>query len=70
MHDLISLTAEKVRNVVQRMESITLSNLESTVDASFNLFFLAIDRLTTDHKITIKRGGRDYLVSIQKDHFV
>jgi len=53
MIDLISLTARKVQDVVEEKGSVTLSHLETEVDASYNLIFLAIDQLVLDKKILI-----------------
>ncbi len=62
MHDLLSITVEKVQNVVQERGSISLSHLESTVNVSYNLLFLAIDRLSAERKIQIRRKDRDYII--------
>lgn len=63
MRDPLTLTAEKVGNIVQQRGSITLSDLESEIDTSYNLIFLAIDRMVSERSIQIKRCGRDYILS-------
>jgi hypothetical protein len=63
MRDPLTLTAEKVGNIVQQRGSITLSELESEIDTSYNLIFLAIDRMVSERSIQIKRCGRDYILS-------
>ena len=63
MIDLISLTARKVQDVVEEKGSVTLSHLETEVDASYNLIFLAIDQLVLDKKILIIKEKWDYVIS-------
>ena len=62
MQDLLSITVEKVQDVVQKKGSITLSHLESTINVSYNLLFLAIDRLSAERKIQIRRKDMDYII--------
>jgi len=62
MNDLLSITAEKIHDVLQKKGSIPLSHLESTINVSFNLLFLAIDRLSTERKIWIRRTDMDYII--------
>lgn len=63
MHNQLLGTAEKVQNIVQKQGSVTLSQLESMLDASFNLIFLAIDRLATENRIRVRKGEWDYIIS-------
>jgi hypothetical protein len=63
MNNLLSVTVEKIQNVVQQKGSVTLSQLETTLDTSFNLIFLALDELSRENKIHIKRRERDYVLS-------
>lgn len=64
MHNLLTVTVDRVQNVVQQNGSVTLSQLETILDTSFNLIFLAIDKLSRENKIHIKRGGRDYVLKL------
>lgn len=57
------LTAERVQDIVEKQGSITLSHLEHTLDASFNLLFLALDRLAAEQKIRVRKGEWDYIIS-------
>ena len=66
MHNLLSVTVDRVQDVVQQNGSVTLSELESILDTSFNLIFLAIDKLSRENKIQIKRGGKDYVLSLSE----
>lgn len=63
MHNLLSVTVDRVQDVVQQSGSITLSELETILDKSFNLVLLAIDKLSQENKIHMKRGGQDYVLS-------
>ena len=63
MHNLLSVTADRVQNVIQQNGSVTLSQLEAILDTSFNLIFLAIDKLSQENKIQVEKGGQDYVLS-------
>ena len=63
MTDLISLTARKVQDIVEEKGSVPLSNIETMVDSSYNLIFLAIDKLVADKKIRLIKGELDYTLS-------
>ncbi len=65
MIDLIAVTTERVHGIVQKQGSVSLSHLETTLNTSFNLLFLAIDRLVIDGKISIRKGEWDYIISSQ-----
>jgi len=62
MRDLMSITVEKVQDAVRKRGSIPLSHLESVINVSYNLLFLAIDRLSAERKIQIRRKDRDYII--------
>ena len=64
INNLLSRTKEEVHNIVYRTGSITLANLECAIDTSFNLLFLAIEKLISENKIKIRRGKGDYIISI------
>ena len=63
MTDLISLTARKVQEIVEEKGSVSLFHLEAMVDASYNLIFLAIDKLVADKKIRLIKGDLGYTLS-------
>ena len=63
MTDLISLTARKVQDIVEDKGSVSLSHLETMVDASYNMIFLAIDHLVADKKIRLIKKESDYILS-------
>ena len=64
MYDLIDLTASKIDCVVKQQRSISLSNLEYTIDASYNMIFLAVERLVARGKLRIKKSEGDYIISL------
>lgn len=43
MQKILSETADRIQYVVQKNGSVTLAQLETILDTSFNLIFLAID---------------------------
>lgn len=59
----IDLVSQRIQEIVEGKNDITFAELEQSVDASFNMVFLAIDRLVADHIISLKRGQRDYIIS-------
>ncbi len=64
MYDLIDLTASRIDNVVKQQGSISLSSLEYSIDASYNLIFLAVERLVATGKLRLKKGEGDYIISL------
>jgi len=63
MQNILSVTVDRIQNVVQQNGSVTLSQLEAILDTSFNLIFLAIDKLSQENKIQVEKGGQDYVLS-------
>ena len=63
MQNILSVTVDRIQNVVQQNGSVTLSQLEAILDTSFNLIFLAIDKLSQENKIHVEKGGQDYALS-------
>lgn len=63
MNETLLLTAGRVQDIVQKQGSVTLSHLEETLSASFNLLFLALDRLASENKISLRKGEWDYIIS-------
>ncbi len=64
MYDLIDLTASRIDSLVKQRGSITLSNLEYAIDASYNVIFLAVERLVAKGDLRINKNEGDYLISI------
>ncbi len=64
MTDLVSQTARKVQDIVEEKGSVSLFHIETMVDSSYNLIFLAIDRLVADKKIRLLKGKTDYTLAV------
>ncbi len=62
MYDLIDLTASRIDNVVRQHGSMKLSNLEYAIDASYNLIFLAVERLVAKGKLRLEKSEGEYIV--------
>lgn len=62
MQDQLSMTVEKIQDVLLQNGSISFTNLEALVDVSYNLLFLSIDRLSSEHKIGIRKNESDYII--------
>lgn len=70
MYDLIDLTASRIDTVVQQQGSISLSNLEYAIDASYNLIFLAVERLVAKGKLRLKKSEGGYIISLSSEQRV
>ena len=64
MYDLIDLTASRIDTVVQQQGTVSLSSLEYAIDASYNLIFLAVERLVARGKLRIRKIEGEYIVSL------
>jgi len=63
MKEPISRVSEQILELIEKRGSITLFELEQTLDVSYNLIFLAIDNMVTSRMIDMKRCGGDYMLS-------
>ncbi|MCC7201870.1 MAG: hypothetical protein IT393_04290 [Nitrospirae bacterium] len=63
MKEPLSNVSKQIKNLVDKNGSITLFELEQTLDTSYNLIFLAIDSMVTKNEIILKRCGKDYFIS-------
>ncbi len=63
MSSTLSLVTQKIQEVVEKKQDITFAELEQSVNASFNLLFLAIDDMVANHMISLRRAHRDYIIS-------
>lgn len=63
MKEPIYQVSEQILELVEKNGSITLFELEQTLDVSYNLIFLAIDNMVTTNRINMKRCGKDYVLS-------
>ena len=57
------ITTNRIQTIIQSRGSITLSELESILDASYNLIFLAIDYLSTENIIKVRKSEWDYIIT-------
>ena len=64
MYDLIDLTATRIDTVVQQQGTVSLSSLEYAIDASYNLIFLAVERLVAKGKLHIRKNDGEYIISL------
>jgi uncharacterized membrane protein len=58
------ITTDKIQTIIQSRGSITLSELESILDASYNLIFHAINHLSTENIIKIRKSEWDYIITM------
>ena len=63
MADPLAATSKKIREVLDRQGRVSLSQLEVTVEASYNLIFLALDRMASRREIRMERAGGDYRIT-------
>ena len=53
----------EIIELARKHGSLTLSQVEEHLDASFNLVFMAIDSLVSKGLLTLKRQGMEYILS-------
>lgn len=63
MESKVLSTSNKILTLVKEKGCITFTELESNLDDSYNVIFLAIDRLVRENKISLQRNRADYLLS-------
>ena len=59
----VGSTSDKILTLVKQKGSISFTELESSINDSYNLIFLAIDKLVSENKISLHRDIADYLLS-------
>lgn len=57
------ITTNRIQTIIQSRGSITLSELEGILDASYNLIFLAIYHLSLENMIKVRKGEWDFIIS-------
>ncbi|MFQ5455148.1 MAG: hypothetical protein ACE5EA_02955 [Nitrospirota bacterium] len=60
MENTIIKTEEMILLAIKEKEGLSLDVLETRVDSSPNLFFLALDKLSRENRILLTRNGYDY----------
>lgn len=63
MESKVLSTSNKILTLVKEKGCISFTELENSLDDSYNVIFLAIDRLVRENKISLQRNRRDYLLS-------
>lgn len=63
MESKVLSTSSKILTLVKEKGCISFTELESSLDDSYNVIFLAIDRLVRENKINLQRNRADYLLS-------
>ncbi len=63
MESKIISTSEKILTLVKQKGCISFTELEGSMDDSYNVIFLAIDRLVRENKLSLQRNMTGYLLS-------
>lgn len=63
MESKVINTSDKILTIVKQKGIISFTELEDSLDDSYNLIFLAIDKLVRENKITLERDRTEYLLS-------
>ncbi len=63
MESKVSSTSEKILTLVKEKGCISFTELEGSLSDSYNVIFLAIDKLVRENKINLQRNRADYLLS-------
>ena len=56
-------TSEKILTLVKQKGSVSFTELEHSIDDSYNVIFLAIDKLVRENKLSLHREMSEYLLS-------
>jgi hypothetical protein len=67
MESKVINTSDKILTIVKQKGIISFSELEGSLDDSYNLIFLAIDKLVRENKITLERNRAEYLLSTRNN---
>lgn len=59
----VESVSDAIINMIERDGSLTLSELEKHLGVSYNLIFLAIDKMVVRHLLILQRQGVDYILS-------
>ena len=63
MESKVISTSEKILTLVRQKGSVSFSELEDSINDSYNVIFLAIDRLVRANKLSLQRKTNDYLLT-------
>ncbi len=63
MESRVISTSDKILTLVKEKGCISFAELEGSLSDSYNVIFLAIDKLVRENKINLERNRTDYLLS-------
>lgn len=63
MESKIFSTSEKILTLVKQKGCMSFTELENSIDDSYNVIFLAIDKLVRENKLSLQRNTADYLLT-------
>ncbi len=63
MESKVISTSDKILTLVKEKGCISFSELEGSLSDSYNVIFLAIDKLVRENKINLERNRTDYILS-------
>lgn len=63
MESKVMCTSDRILTLVKEKGCISFTDLESSLNDSYNVIFLAIDKLVRENKINLQRNRADYLLS-------
>jgi hypothetical protein len=64
MNSEVNSVSDKILEFVEKKGPISFLELESTLKTSYNLVFLALDKMVRENKIALHRNGNDYQISL------
>lgn len=56
-------TSDRILTLIKQKGTMSFTELEDNLDDSYNVIFLAIDKLVRENKITLERKRTEYLLS-------
>lgn len=63
MQEPIYEVSEQILQLIERNGGITLFELEQSLDVSYNLLFLAIDKMVSNNQLIMRKCGTDYFIT-------
>lgn len=63
MESNVMNTSDRILTLIKQKGIISFTELEDNLDDSYNVIFLAIDKLVRENKITLERKRTEYLLS-------
>ena len=64
MNSDITLVSEKILECLKRQGAISFIELETSLNTSYNLVFLALDQMVREHKISLSKMGDEYHITL------